>query len=108
MGELTTADILRAIADNMDAKETTDDKAAGPPYLFGYLPDNLPDPKPTIVWMMEFDGDQVVFRRYQKGFEIPDEIHRPASLREAVVWAAAIIQGFQPPHSLRECDIRGA
>nr|WP_067285772.1 hypothetical protein [Marinobacterium profundum] len=57
----------------------------------------------TERWVMDFMPDgRVNFSRFVDG--ALEEKYRPATRAEATVWAAAIIQGYQPPASLRSQD----
>ncbi len=60
-------------------------------------------PTKSVEWRIRLDGERFFFRRYVDGH--CDESYRSVFAPEAAVWAAAIIQRFQPPPSLRESDI---
>ena len=55
------------------------------------------------TWKIRFDGEKVWFSRWVDGRA--DEQYRPLTLGEGAIAAAAIFQGFQPPHSLKRLDI---
>lgn len=54
------------------------------------------------TWKIEFEGEKVHFSRWIG--DKPYEMYRPLSLSEGAIAAAAIFQGFQPPHRLRRLD----
>lgn len=58
------------------------------------------------TWQLEIKGERVRFIRWPFGVGegVPDEVYGWVSRATAAVYAAAIIQGFQPPRGLRPCD----
>lgn len=59
--------------------------------------------KPVISsWEMVVYGDCVSFRRIGNGRI--EESYPPVPLSKAAVYAAAIVNGLQPPRDLRLCD----
>ncbi len=64
-------------------------------------PPVIPAPRDE-EWRIRISGERYEFSRYVH--ERCDECYRPASAAEAAVWAAAIIQGFEPPRHLKEAD----
>ena len=50
-------------------------------------------------WLIEIDGDVVQLKRLHEGKVC--ESYRHVDRATAVIWAAAIIQGYQPPRDLR-------
>jgi hypothetical protein len=53
-------------------------------------------------WRIRINHDRFRFQRYVNG--TVDESYREVGSGEATVWAAAIIQGFQPPRRLDDSD----
>lgn len=53
-------------------------------------------------WNIEISGDRFVFTRIVKGRV--DESYAPVDQAKASVFAASIIQGFQPPRVLQNSD----
>lgn len=60
------------------------------------------DPNVYEAWLLEWRNDKVLFRRLINGHL--EESYRAYPKSHATVAAAAIIQGFQPPHSLDHLD----
>ena len=56
------------------------------------------NPNVYEAWLLEWRNDKVLFRRLINGHL--EESYRAYPKSHATVAAAAIIQGFQPPHSL--------
>lgn len=58
------------------------------------------------TWQLEVRGDCVRFIRWPFGVGegVPDEVYGWVSRATAAVYAAAIIQGYQPPRDLLPCD----
>jgi len=53
-------------------------------------------------WKMEVENGRVNFTRYSSGR--PTEAYAPVNLEKAVVYAAAIIAGYDPPRNLKFSD----
>lgn len=53
-------------------------------------------------WEIAIAGDRVSFRRIHNG--VVTESYAPAALDIASLYAAAIIQGFEPPRGRRRLD----
>ncbi|MDA5499940.1 ClpX C4-type zinc finger protein [Yersinia aleksiciae] len=53
-------------------------------------------------WIMVVFEDRVYFDRFENGAKI--EGYAPVSVSKAAVYAAAIVNGLQPPRDLRGCD----
>ncbi|MGI4936318.1 MAG: hypothetical protein ACRYF5_06170 [Janthinobacterium lividum] len=53
-------------------------------------------------WRIQITGDTYRFKRYINGKL--DESYRSVDQAEATVWAAAVIQGYEPPRSLNQSD----
>ena len=58
---------------------------------------------PEVEWRIKFLPEGISFRRFVGGD--CDESYRFVDRRVAAIWAASIIQGFEPPRHLRESDI---
>ncbi len=54
------------------------------------------------TWVVDMLRDGVHLTRMHNGF--PCESYRAVSPAEAVIWLAAVIQGYQPPRDLRRLD----
>jgi len=54
------------------------------------------------TWIIDVNKNGVRFTRIHEGKAI--ENYGEVTLAKAAVYAAAIIQGFQPPRSLLNCD----
>ncbi|HHL2526016.1 TPA: hypothetical protein ACQ317_001900 [Yersinia enterocolitica] len=53
-------------------------------------------------WIMVVFEDRVCFSRFENGTKI--ESYAPVLVSKAAVYAAAIVNGLQPPRDLRGCD----
>lgn len=53
-------------------------------------------------WIMVVFEDQVHFSRFENGAKL--ESYAPVPVSKAAVYAAAIVNGLQPPRDLRQCD----
>ncbi|CNK92447.1 Uncharacterised protein [Yersinia pseudotuberculosis] len=53
-------------------------------------------------WVMVVFEDRVCFSRFENGARI--EGYAPVPVSKAAVYAAAIVNGLQPPRDLRGCD----
>ncbi|ELW7390519.1 hypothetical protein [Yersinia intermedia] len=53
-------------------------------------------------WIMVVFEGWVYFRRFENGATV--ESYAPVPVSKAAVYAAAIVNGLQPPRDLRECD----
>ncbi len=58
---------------------------------------------PKDEWRITIEDDRYTFARYASGTVI--EVYRSVSQQEAAVWAVAVIQGYEPPRSLRDREI---
>ncbi|MFL1502118.1 hypothetical protein ACI77N_13110 [Pseudomonas sp. S191] len=64
---------------------------------------DIRDKQPISSWMMDVYDDRVSFTRVGKDGRVV-EGYPPVSTAKAVVYAAAIVSGLQPPRDLRPCD----
>ncbi len=57
---------------------------------------------PRDEWRITIEDDRYTFERYASGTVI--EVYRSVSQQEAAVCAIAVIQGYEPPRSLRDLE----